>query len=91
MIRIGRIACLTLLLGGCATDEFVIYGESDGCSSSGGHEAEEVEENDAPAVSKSAAAEMSSRPAPRARFEHPRPDPRPDSSPGTTPAQERRP
>jgi hypothetical protein len=35
-----RIACLTLLLGGCATDEFVIFGESDRCSSWGGHVAE---------------------------------------------------
>lgn len=84
---IVRFACLTLLLAGCASDEFVIYGESDSCSSSGGHEAEE---NDAAVVSKSAAAEMSSRPAPRARFEHPRPDPRFDRLPGTTPAQERR-
>jgi hypothetical protein len=76
---------LALLLTGCVTDEFVIFGETDACSSSG--EAEEAAaEIDAAPVKISVSAEMSSRPAPRARST----TPRTVTLPVDAPAQERR-
>jgi hypothetical protein len=71
-----------VLLTGCVTDEFVIFGESDSCSSSGAPE-DEAEEIDAAPVKKAGPAAMSSRPAPRARSTTPPLMP-------ATPAQERR-
>lgn len=92
----ARLALLLAsLLTGCVADEFVIFGETDGCSSSGAGEADEI---DAAPVSKSVPAEMSSRPGPRARSttsprstaRPPRPGPQLETSPVTMPAQERR-
>lgn len=84
-----RILLLTALaFAGCATDDFVIFGDSDSCSSSGEQElADDDAATSAAAVSKSSPAAMSPRPAPTAR---PATTPLDSKLPDTTPAQERR-
>ncbi|MBK7826374.1 hypothetical protein [Nannocystis sp.] len=85
-----RVLLLTALaFAGCATDDFVIFGDSDSCSSSGEAEPQLGDDDaatSAAAVSKSGPAAMSSRPAPTAR---PATTPL-DSKLPATPAQERR-
>ncbi len=85
-----RALLLTALaLAGCATDDFVIFGDSDSCSSSGDAEPQ-LDDDDAATsaadVSRSGPATMSPRPAPTAR---PATTPL-DSKLPATPAQERR-